>query len=113
MKLKAVSITRIANSSTIQSHTTFSFIFNVDTKFGNESIVEKVIRQDCSETDLRTGPALDIPKFVPMYQYERKDDTTFIAYCDHENCNTKHFIETSLKDSTQDKWIQGTVRPPL
>ena len=88
-----------------------SFIFNADAKFGNESVVETVLRQDCSERDLRT----DLPPDPDMMiEYERKDDVTFIAYCDHEKCNTKYFMETSLKESfSQDEWFligssQGT-----
>ena len=81
--------------------------------------METVFRQYCSETDLpRPAAPPDIPKEVwldlEMTRFERKDDTTFIAYCDHENCNTKDFIETKLKESTQDGWIlirssQGTL----
>ena len=73
--------------------------------------METVIRQDCAEIDLRTGSPL--PMFIPITQYERKDKNTFIAYCDHKSCNTKDFIETSMKESSKDEWIligssQGT-----
>ena len=83
-----------------------SFIFNADAKFGNESVVETVVRQDCSEMDLRTNQPPDVlpSDLVPLF--ERKDDVTFIAYCDLKNCNTKDFMETSLKESfSQDEWF--------
>ena len=82
-----------------------SFIFNADAKFGNESVVEKVLRQDCSEVDLRINQSPDVFPSDLMTHYERKDEVTFIAYCDHENCNTKQFMETSLKAFSQDKWF--------
>ena len=84
--------------------------------------METVFRQYCSETDLRTDLPPNLPKEVlleiEMKRYERKDETTFIAYCDHENCNTKDFIETRLKESTQDNWTlisssPGTLHPSL
>ena len=75
--------------------------------------METVLRQDCSEIDLRTD---DMPPDMLQYmmtKYERKDEVTFIAYCDHEKCNTKYFMETSLETIPQDEWYligssQGT-----
>ena len=68
--------------------------------------METVLRQDCSEIDLRTDPDPDLLPSDLMTEYERKDDKTFIAYCDHEKCNTKYFMETSLKESfSQDEWF--------
>ena len=81
-----------------------SFIFDADAKFGKESIVETVLRQDCSETDLRTGLPPDLPRFIKLTKYQRNNENTLIAYCDHKNCNTKDFIETSMKKSSQDEW---------
>ena len=73
--------------------------------------MEAVLKQDCSETDLRTGRP-HIPRSAKITRYERKDETTFIAYCDLKNCNTKSFMQRSLGVSTEDKWkyqkSQGT-----
>ena len=80
------------------------FIFNADAKFGKESVVETVLKQNCSEIDLRAGLPSDLPQFIPVTRYQRTDENTLIAYCDHKNCNTKEFIETSMKESLQDDW---------
>ena len=73
--------------------------------------MEAVLRQDCSETDLRTDRP-HIPKSKKISKYERKDETTLIAYCDHKNCNTKSFMQRRLQFIPEDKWkyqkSQGT-----
>ena len=66
--------------------------------------METVLRQDCSEIDLRAGAPPGLPRFVALTKYERNDENTLIAYCDHKNCNTKDFIETGMKKFLKDEW---------
>ena len=66
--------------------------------------METVLRQDCSEVNLRANAPPGFPRSVELFKHERNDENTLIAYCDQKNCNTKDFIETGMKKLSKDEW---------